>query len=71
VCSTCSTPRHRTDDDLLVAQRAAHRGVRGGEQVQPDGFVPALVQGAHQRFAEVPGAAGDQGPAHHDLRVTV
>jgi hypothetical protein len=53
---------HAAPYECGVGDGADRVRVVGRQHVEADRFVSALAQHAHQGFAEVPGAAGDEDP---------
>jgi hypothetical protein len=52
--------RHAAADEIAIGDRAAIGGERAGHSIDAGHRVSERRQGAHQRFAEMAGAPGDQ-----------
>ena len=51
---------HAARDRRAVADRRDHIGERSRDDVETDRFAAVRTQGAHQRFTQMPGTAGDE-----------
>ena len=60
VCRTASMPSRHAAHERTVDDRADDVGEGAGQDVEPDDLGAVCAQHAHEAFAEVAGAAGDQ-----------
>ena len=61
-CTTASAPASERRTSARSATEPDHAGGRGGEHVETEDVVAARAQDAHERVAEMPGAARDEDP---------